>query len=118
MMDKDSVTWDRPTTNGIDALGHPVTVSASGFPRTVLGNWQETNRGGKQSESGQSIKCDAWLFSESYHDGLVGDAITRNGRTYRVVVATPRFKLFSSAVEFMKYGAVLEQTGAQQIGGA
>lgn len=119
MMDKDQVSWDRKTENGVDALGHPNLVSVSGFPRTVRGNFQEAaRRADKSDRTGIGVQLDATLFSDTYVDGKNGDLVTVSGRAYMVIDAPVRRGLFSSSPAFAKYGLTLNITGVAQPAGA
>lgn len=102
-MRKDSVTWDRETVVSIDDLGHEVTGHATGFPQTVLCNFQRRPRRAVQERTGSQDARDATLLSETFNTGRLGDLVTADGVAYRVIVVAPRRGVLSSAVSFTRY---------------
>ncbi len=103
MMRKDSVAWDRETVTGTDDLGHEATGHAAGFPQTVLCNFQRRAVSANAGRAGTSERADASAFSETFVTGRVGDLVTKNGDTFRVVAVAPRERITTSAIEYVRY---------------
>lgn len=116
LVEKDLVSWDRPDPRGSDALGNPTSESASGFPRTVKGNWQDKIESSDSSsqEQGLDSPAVARFFSGTFTSGRVGDRVTFDGVTYVCVEAVPRRGLFASTVAFIRYDMAVYQAGSQQ----
>lgn len=108
----DTVRWTRKTIGGtVTSLGHPVESTAAGWPKTVKGSWQGDGKTSVKNPEGRSIRVDARLYSETFHDGLVNDYATFGGNTYRCVGSDTQTKLSSSDPEYTEYVLVFHKAG-------
>ncbi len=111
MLDKDQVSWDRFEPFATTALGRPRSLSASGFPIPVKGDWQEQSGGTpKRNAAGLEADFDVIFFS-AYEGGKSGDRVSFQGRTYVVGFASAELKLFSSGVDYCEYRLKLVTSG-------
>lgn len=116
-MARDTVSWDRkpnvPPT--LDSEMNPVlTGHASGFPRNVVGRFQEIQREDRTTDGGADVRYHALFFSDSYVTGQVGDIVTFRGRPYSVSVARRRNQILVDTIRFVRYELKLVTLGEEQ----
>lgn len=116
-MARDTVSWDRkpdvPPT--LDSEMNPVTTGhASGFPRDVVGRFQEVQRDDRTTDGGSDVRYHALFFTDSYLTGRVGDVVTFRGRAYSVTVSRRRNQILTDAVRFVRYELKLVKLGESQ----
>lgn len=120
-MARDTVSWDRRPSGppSLDSEMNPVAAgSASGFPRDVLGRFQETQRDIRNTDGGYDVMYHALFFSDSFVTGRDGDIVTYRGREYRVVVARRRNQILADTVRFVRYELKVHKLGEDQASDA
>jgi len=86
LLQRDTVTVNRyDGTGAIDEWGHESTALASGFPLTAKGYFRHKSTDSPVSFGGRDRSVDAEFISSSYHDGEIGDKITKGSNTFLVV---------------------------------
>lgn len=113
MMMKDSVSWSRTTPNAVDALGNIVGAAATGFPRTVRGDWQPTSGSTVMNPEGQKIKIDATFFVNGgeFDTGRTGDTVTFSGQTFVCVGFVKHLRINTSDTDHIEYYFALSGIG-------
>jgi hypothetical protein len=111
LKDRDSVTFTRFTKTSVNDFGEAVNIETD---TATTGNFQmrEGDAQAFTNGAGLRVEVDAVFYSWDYHAGRVGDKVTYDGDTYRVVAVSRRKRIFGTGYRHSRYGLTREGSTA------